>query len=368
MHIFQVYCIIVLVIAMLINIIIEPEYKDTVWCRETLYGIEKKVASLRYKTKICSYDMLSADMDNVIIVGTSPSYVASILIKTSILGIRTVVVSCQPIETREKTSYVLIDHNSASKECIEYLQYCGRKNIALYGINRNSYADMIKTKYFTEDNIYYSGGKNAMQDCYESFVKNVSNYNAVVCSNYISAIYLMSKLRSVSVCAPNDLYIVAYGDSVIGTMFNPSLTTVTLNHEQLGIQAVNLCRFPDTMSENISVTVCVPCKIHVAKSTDNVPYVKSVNSFMHPCISDNIFKEDEQLLKIQALEKLLRNCDDIDFKIISGLLKGKPYIKIGDSLYISESSVKYRIKRLLTDSGIESTAKMLELYKKYIGG
>lgn len=112
----------------------------------------------------------------------------------------------------------------------------------------------------------------------------------------------------------------------------------------------------------------VPCEIHVAKSTENTPYVKSDNSFIQHGISDNIFKEDKQLLEIQSLEKLLRNCDDIDFKIIHGLLECKSYIKIGDALYISESSVKYRIKRLLTGSGIESIAKMLELYKKYVGG
>lgn len=362
------YYIIIVVIAMTINIIIEPEYKDTVWCRETLCGIEKKVASLRYKARICSYDMLNADMENIIVVGTSPSYVTSILSKTSLLGIHTIVISCQPMETEGNTSYVLIDHNSATRECIEYLQCCGRKNIALYGINRNSYADMIKTKYFENKNIYYSSGKNAMQDCYDAFAKQVSRYNAVICSNYISAIYLMRRLKCAEICVPDDLYIVTYGDSVIGNMFNPSLTTVTLDHEQLGIQAVNLCRFPDMLSESISVTVRAPCKIHVAKSTDNIPYVKSVNNFTHSDISDNIFMQDEQLLEIQSLEKMLRKCDDIDLKIIGGLLESKSHIKIGGALYISESSVKYRIKRLLTGTSIESTAKMLEIYTKYIGG
>lgn len=362
------YYIIIMVIAMTINIITEPEYKDTVWCRETLCGIEKKAASLRYKTKICSFDMLSTDIENIIVVGTSPGYVASILSKTTSLGIRSIVISCQPVETREKTSYVLIDHNRATKEGVEYLRNCGRKNIALYGINRNSYADMIKTKYFDNKNIYYSAGKNAMQDCYENFANQVNDYNAVVCSNYISAIYLMRRLKGAGICVPEDLYVIAYGDSVIGNTFSPSLTAITLNHEQLGIQAVNLCRFPDTLSENISVTVSVPCEIHAAQSTNNMPYVELVDNSMQPDISDNIFTQDEQLLEIQSLEKMLRMCDNIDFKIIGGLFDGKSYTKIGDALYISESSVKYRIKRLLTGSEIESTAKMLEVYNKYIGG
>ena len=78
--------------------------------------------------------------------------------------------------------------------------------------------------------------------------------------------------------------------------------------------------------------------------------------------------QDERLLEIQSLEKMLRICDDIDFKIIDGLIDSKSYSKIGDELYISESSVKYRIKRLLAGSKIESIAKILKVYTKYIGG
>lgn len=351
---------------MLMNIIIEPEYKDTVWCNETLSGIEKKAASLRYKTKICSNDTLNADMKNVIIIGTSPNWVSSTLYKTSQLGINTIVISCQPIEAKGDASYVLIEHNSATRKCIDYLRQCGRNGIALYGINRNSYADMIKTKYFDCKNIYYSTGEKAMQDCCKTFEKEAKHYNAVICSNYIAAIYLMNRLKATDISVPNDLYVIAYGDSVLGNMFNPSLTTVTLDHEQLGIQAVNLCRFPDFLLGNIHATIYVPSEIHAAKSTDNIPYLKSADNINNFNLSDNIFTEDIQIKEIQSFEKLLRACDSTDFKIIDGLLANEPYSKIGELLYISESSVKYRIKRMLSSSGIEAPSKILELYTKYL--
>ena len=357
-----------LVEVMTISIIIEPEYRDTVWCRETLRGIEKKVASLRYRTKICSCDTLGTDAESVIIIGTSPSFVSAVLDRTVSLGVRSVAVSCQPMEAdaREKTSYVLIDHSSATKECIEYLQGCGRTRIALYGINLNSYADMIKIKYFDDENIYYCHGKDAMRDCYESFRSQAEQYNAVVCSNYISAIYLMDRLKKDGITVPQNLYIAAYGDSIIGNMFAPSLTTVTLDHEMLGIQAVNLCRFHDFSAENVNVTVRVPCEIRVAGSTENMPYVKGKSPKKNDCTLENIFRDNEQIKEIQSLEKLLRICDAADFEIINCLLDGKSYNKIGDSVYMSEGSVKYRVKRLLGGSGIESIAKMLDLYKKYI--
>ena len=116
------YYIIIVVIAMTINIIIEPEYKDTVWCRETLCGIEKKVASLRYKARICSYDMLNADMENIIVVGTSPSYVTSILSKTSLLGIHT---SESSVKYRIKRLLTGTSIESTAKMLEIYTKYIG---------------------------------------------------------------------------------------------------------------------------------------------------------------------------------------------------------------------------------------------------
>lgn len=361
------YCIIIMVIIMMINVIIEPEYKDTVWCRETLCGIEKKAASLRYRTKIYSYDALNADIENIIIVGTSPHWVSTVLQRASALGICPVTVSCQPLETQLSGGYVLIDHDSATKKCIQYLKMCKRKNIALYGINRNSYADMIKTKYFDDKNIFYSFGKASMMNCYAAFFQKITSFDAVICSNYISAIHLMHMLKHDGISVPNDLYVAAYGDSVIGNMFSPTLTTVTLNHGQLGIQAVNLCRSPDILTKNSSVTIRVPSEIHIAESTANTPCAISQDSIPQYDASNNIFKDDKLLLEIQSLEKVLRICDSKDFNILCAMLENKPYIKIGDLLYMSESTVKYRVKRLLTAGNIKSSEKLLELYKKYVG-
>ena len=43
------------------------------------------------------------------------------------------------------------------------------------------------------------------------------------------------------------------------------------------------------------------------------------------------------------------------------------YAGIGDSLYISEGAVKYRLKRMLSGSEIASVGHMRELYNKYVG-
>lgn len=354
---------------MMINIIIEPEYEDTIWCRETLNGIEKKCAALRYKHIVCTADTLdkSENTDKIIIVGTSPNWVSDVLDITERLCVHSVVVSCRPILTRQNTSYVLTDHDSETEECIEYLRACGRKKIALYGINNNSYADMIKTKYFDDNDIYYCVGKKGMECCFESFIRNVGLYDAAVCSNYISAVYLMYNLRKKGINVPEDLFIAAYGDSVIGKSFRPSLTTITLDHEQLGIQAVNLCRFLAFSDGNMSVSVRIPGRIIPAESTKNTVHKNLFVNTKRTKQTENIFKVDSDILEIQSLEKLLRLCDETDIKLLKIIRESKTYAGIGDSLYISEGAVKYRLKRMLNGSGIDSVERILKLYNKYVG-
>ena len=62
----------------------------------------------------------------------------------------------------------------------------------------------------------------------------------------------------------------------------------------------------------------------------------------------------------------MRLCDDNDLEMLRLLLAGETYGKISEKLYMSESTVKYRIKRLISGSGVTSVSKMLALYTEYI--
>lgn len=84
-------------------------------------------------------------------------------------------------------------------------------------------------------------------------------------------------------------------------------------------------------------------------------------------LTENIFKVDADILEIQALEKLLRLCDETDIKLLKIISESKTYAGIGDSLYISEGAIKYRLKRMLNGSGIDSVERILKLYNKYVG-
>ena len=185
------------------------------------------------------------------------------------LGINCVTVSCQILEKAHSTSFVLMDHGNATLDCIGYLKSCGRCNIALFGIIENSFADKTKATFFDKNDIYPLG-KDGIEACFETLFSNISKYNAVICSNYITAIYLISSLKERGIAVPKDIYAVAYGDSQLGRTYSPSITAITLNHAALGVQAVEVYRYISKQEENISITARIPCRI-ILQAQRNMP-------------------------------------------------------------------------------------------------
>ncbi len=349
---------------LIIHYIVEPSYEKTVWFKETLSGIEEKAGILRYRLNQVTEELISNEQNILMVIGTSSIWVSRILNICQRLGISPIIVSCRPIDPCIDASYVLINHDTATRECIDYFNLCGRKSIALFGVNTNSYADTIKTNYFDSEDIYRIDENTSLSDCFDQLTQSKS-YNAVLCTNYASAVYLIAKLKNRDMKIPEDVYIVTYGDSVLGKSIEPTITTITLDHKALGIQAVQLYRYIYKSTEPVTVTATVPCRIIPAASTEfkafsSPPLLSIANE------SFDRFSSDKDISAIQKLEKLLREADIIDLKIIDLLRTKESIAKVAEKLYFSESSIKYRIKKMLAASGFESTSRMLEIYKQYL--
>lgn len=77
------------------------------------------------------------------------------------------------------------------------------------------------------------------------------------------------------------------------------------------------------------------------------------------------FAEDIEVKEINKLETLLNDCDEIDQKIIKMLLDDQTNAKIAESLFISRSTLIYRINKLLNCCECETKEKTVDLLNKY---
>lgn len=109
-----------------------------------------------------------------------------------------------------------------------------------------------------------------------------------------------------------------------------------------------ICEYFDNphANKNTSISIKVPC-IFKSRTTTNNEEMPDINFKSLTTVlgeeSDH-FAEDIEVKEINKLETLLSDCDEIDQKIIKMLLDDQTNAKIAESLFISRSTLIYRIK------------------------
>ena len=366
---------------MLIPVLTEPNFRSYLWAKQTLEGVTQEATRRKYKLvtldaeayETIDYDRLFGDERRMLIViGTSISWMPKALKFFTERQIESIFISFDPAETSLPTGMVRMDYVGAIAHLLHYLSVdCARGRVALYGYNPNSSADNIKLRFFqrwseradhpaTED-IFYNLAD--LEACYAQFRQRASLFDAVICANDIVGVSLLSMLKRDGIRVPDDLYVTAFGDSMLAARVDPPLTVATLDHPEMGRQAVllfsHLCKMPATAS----VSSRVRSKLIVRASTADVPetsaellpgsdadaFENSINFYSDP--------EAERLLRA---ETLLNACDRTDMRLLDGLLNGVSLDALEQELYLTASALQYRKKRLMNVVGCLHTSEFVD--------
>ena len=68
----------------------------------------------------------------------------------------------------------------------------------------------------------------------------------------------------------------------------------------------------------------------------------------------------------QQAEKILSACDAIDIDLLKLIIKGYRYFDIAEILHVSESTIKYRLKRIISISGFETRDEVIDVMKVFL--
>ncbi len=353
---------------MTINVFPEPSYENTIWAKQTLRGIADRVSKLRYSLRILSEDELKSFSGRLIIVGSTPSWFEEICRKYP--DVTPVAVSCGSDNVPRAGSLVRIDYEKAARQCIAYMKNCGRERVALFGVSGSSFADRLKSAAFPEEDVFDTS--SGIENAFSAFLTRHTEYGGVLCANCVVGVYLEKRLRDAGIDVPSSLYVCTFGDSVIGSLCVPPLTALSLDHYSLGSQSVALFAYLEKQEQDVSVTVKVPCVLRIAESTENryaaLPSSPSVETGKNAgSEAVNAFYREKELHSILSLEKALSASEGCDTDILQRVLSGKSYAAIAEELFISENTVKYRLRRLLRVGGFESLGELTGLYGEYLG-
>lgn len=373
-----------------LHIYVDPEYKDSIWCTQTLKGITEQASKKRYAIKYLDAEKifntdLDAFFDNEnrrILLVLSTSIIKSKKLNEffSNNGVHLLYINHQSQTNIHRYSNIIIDYQQSMKKIIEYLNGCGKTRIALYGINEDSSTDLIKKNVFEErtympdeygngTNIYYrkkDKDENTSDKCFCDFLKYARSYDSVICSNDLVARLLIDALKKEGIKVPEDLYVVSFGDYILAQIGKPTITAVSIDHEELGKQSVYTYSYLSKASKHIYITSKYSPKLTIGESTANSPYVRSDKALPVIENSKSDFYNDPEIVSILTFENMLTKCDKLDMQILIGIMQLSTYSQLSERLFVSENVISYRIKRLCKLASINSKNELTEKANRYL--
>ncbi len=363
---------------MRIPVLIEPVFdQDSVWCRQMRTGMEAEAARKKYELvfldgehyREIDYITACAGLPMVALAGTTPSWMVETLRSLTERNIQVILASYQPPEHVKARGIVRIDYGAGVDRLLQYFRACGKPHTALYGCSANSSNDEVKRASFLyflsqegvpapERSIFYNHG--SLSQCYERFAPLCGNYDSVLCVNDIVAASLITHLGREGIRVPDTLFVAAFGNTEIARLFHPGITTVMLDHERVGRQLISLFVYLARSESDVFASVRVPCRLSVRESTANIPFLgDDMLTRTPPPAAQGDFYQDDEVRVFMCLERLLNQCDELDYGILRGLMAGETYEALAERLDTPVNTLRYRVRRLAQCVGVKTREELM---------
>jgi len=223
--------------------------------------------------------ILNKNVDGIIIAGKIPNILIS---RISTYNIPTIFIDFVP--PGNNYPLVLIDNIEGGLLATNHLINLGHKNIAFVSgdINHPSLSDRLKgykqalenAKIPVKNNLIitntnYPDRQNGFNSAKKLFTNNKA-VTAVFASNDATAIGIMHYLKEKKIKIPKDVSVIGFDDIEADLMLDPSLTTIRVPKDELGVEALRLIVNVIKNRKSIHKKIVIPVELIVRNSTS--PY------------------------------------------------------------------------------------------------
>lgn len=361
-----------------IYLLVEPVRILPIWFSRVLDGLRQSSAKNRYNlhqlTDIGELDELECLPSTVIVLCSQTGWTQHMVQELKARRMMPLLLGVIPDQFGYGVSGIMFARKGLIEKLMDYFVDCGRRRIALTGVNPASSNDTVKVEGYLskckrlglplgEEDIYYID--TDIDTSITACMSHAEKYDGVICSNDYIAAVLMAQAREKGIRVPEDLFVAGMGDTLIGRYTQPSLTS-TANDEffEMGCQAVNMWRIitDHPYLSNMTITV----------STDIIP--RGTTAFMPPRQDACIFPREEaprvtigvQNRVIRSLENCLRGSDEMDMQILHAILEDKSNEQIENDLFLARNSVCYRLKKLYQLANVSNRSELKRLFRQYL--
>ena len=362
---------------MALLVLCDAKYYRSVWCMKKLCGIYDEAAKRRISaplyTDLSAFEKDAGQYESgsaVICLFDSVIWMekaAKIIEQTGLHPILSTYM-CNLLPPRG-ASIVASNADDAMYTAVDYLHGCGKRRIALVGINRDSWNDTGRAntlkQYTTEDarGLFYID--DSMENCFAAFYAQHTRYDAVICSNDHIAIHLCEWFRRRGEKPP---FLLSYTDTITARLYAGGITSMSVNFYEVGRTAV-AAYFDRIRHRAESVCIFLKSELHIRGSTDNQPYIhvgvslqKAAENAEHPGkITFPLFQR-----KLSKLEHLLNTSDATNLKLIYGLLLNRSYEEMGEFCFLTPEAARYRVRKMKDMLGCKNRSEAAAFLADYI--
>lgn len=361
-----------------INILSEDLYIDTTWYKKIYAGISNELKANKEKIKnIKLSDVSSLSKDSVlIIIGFTEQLIQESIEICHKNNVRPLIVGFYSKSANSfSSSYVSVNREAAMLQNVSNLFDNGYKHIAIIGVNPSVYTDLSHLDGYKDacsirgindyqDDIFYN--TTGIEDTVNKFLEVYKKYDAVVCTNDYVAIKLLSTFNELGVKVPEEISITGAGNTEVSALTNPSLTSIHIPLDEIGRQATVLYRILEENPKINSLYSICDFSIVYRNST------KIIEDSSHYNVNENdtyvpleIIDYERAMRPIWNFADAYSQIDRVDRKIIYGIVCNLSNAEIADSVYISSSTLSYRLSKLYELTKTNGKDELRNLVNKY---
>ena len=358
--------------------LVEPNYLTPVWHAKCIAGLQDTAA--KNKLRLVTLDGLEAadgllkGIHSVIVVSTQDAWTRNAVSKLRALHVRPILIGAVPGRFGEDVSGITLNHKALIETMVHYFYSCGKRRIALLGINADASNDALKCETFlsaasflgldsSEKDIFYYRETSLSSHC-ENFFLTGGAYDGVICSNDYVAVCFLNHAKKHGVRVPEDMYAAGIGNMLLCDCVSPTLTSAARYYYETGKQAFNIWEMLEKDPSVTSITSTVPCKIICRESTAFSPLPDPIEFEPPPEHERKIPEKGPKGMEFQRLENCLLQCDPLDIKIIAGIARGEKLENLADALYISQRALRYRLNKIYASAEAGSRADLEQILEE----
>lgn len=362
---------------MALLVLCDPTFRNSAWCERKIKGIRDEAARRRTGVKVYTnadaFESAASKLDefsSVIVLFSKISYIQSISGMLSRLAVHKIFANAALNVTLPfKYSRVATDTEEDLKRALGYLFSCGKRNIALLGVDGNSWGDVGMAQAFIRyaphlaKNVFYAKGD--MESCFLSYLSIVENLDAVILPNDHLAICFSEFLKEHGAYR-KELFIIGRGDSISARLYGDGITSITTDFYKGG-RALAELHFNRLKYGWGSADIRLVSQIIVRGSTDNIPYTPTpglIPADVSPNVEPTLFVIPTN--PIGRVDSLLASSDIVNLKLIYCMLLGLTYQRMSEFCFLSIEAVKYRVGKIKKALEGDNKADTVELISRYI--